>query len=76
MDLKYEVIVRKRNYRNAVNWCNAQFGEQWNPVDNRQGIWTCFWIGPSETIYKGNFTDYRFLFKEEKDALWFTLRYA
>jgi hypothetical protein len=58
------------------SWCEQQFGKRWGPIDNHDGVWTVFWTGMGlherEIKYT---TKYRYLFKNEKDAMLFTLRW-
>lgn len=70
--LNYEVIVRKNNHREAERWCRENLGKRWSVVDNREGIWSCFWAGTRGP----DAGSYRFNFKHQKDAMWFTLRWA
>lgn len=50
-----------------ARWCEEKFGERWNPIDNRKGIWRCFWGGPDmKNVYK-------FEFRNEQDAVFFSL---
>ena len=54
-------------HHEQIKWCEERFGERWSAIDNREGIWCCFWGGRS---IPGK---YRFEFKNEQDALLFIL---
>lgn len=53
-------------------WCEEHFGKRWSPVDNREGVWCCFWLGFRVEDYSGG---YKWLFKNESDAMLFALRW-
>jgi hypothetical protein len=57
-------------------WCEQQFGKRWCFINNREGVWSVFWTGMAlherEIKYT---TKYRYLFKNEKDAMLFSLRW-
>lgn len=72
MNLEYEVWVRRDRHRQAETWCRENLGQRWSVVDNRDGIWCCFWAGfrsPEPGMY-------RYYFKNSEDALVFSLRWA
>ena len=50
-----------------ISWCEEKFGKRWSAIDNKQGIWCCFWGGPKLS------GKYRFEFKNEQDAILFSL---
>jgi hypothetical protein len=50
-----------------IVWCEERLGKRWSVVDNREGTWCCFWSG------KMNPSTYRFQFKNEQDAILFSL---
>ena len=54
----------------AVDWCMKNLGPRWSPIDNRNGIWACFWNARS--IPKS----YDWYFLNEKDATMFLLRWS
>jgi len=60
----------------SESWCEQQFGKRWSHINNNDGVWTVFWTGlgveDREIKYKAS---YRYLFKEEKDAMLFSLRW-
>lgn len=68
--LDYEVLVQKDTHRHAGKWCEEQYGERWNPINNRSGRWCMFWAGMSD------FDKYRFCFVDEKDYMMFLLRWS
>lgn len=53
----------------ASNWCEEQFGKRWSVVDNREGVWCCFWRG---RIQPGM---YEWFFLNKIDAELFVLRW-
>ena len=50
-----------------IKWCEERFGTRWSAIDNRKGIWRCFWGGPKMA------GKYKFEFKNEQDAILFSL---
>ena len=75
--LPYEIVLPKMNGEHLWSmqqWCLAQFGVQWNAVSRdpaeRSGRWTVLWCGPSDN------KSYRWHFKNEQDAVVFTLRWS
>ena len=67
--LDHEVMIDSNKHRAAGQWCEQQFGNRWNPLNHRQGLWTMFWSGPAE------FNKYRFCFATEQDMVLFSLRW-
>lgn len=65
-------IPHKKNHWEADAWCRQHFGERWSVVDNRQGVWCCFWRG-FRSQGPGH---YEWLFENERDALLFALRWS
>lgn len=51
-------------------WCTEKFGPRWSAVDNRTGVWCCFWAGRKHPGY------YRWLFTKEEDLALFVLRWT
>jgi len=51
-------------------WCETEFGLCWEVPNNRQGRWRCYWCGPKDHDY------YRFHFRDDADAVLFTLRWS
>lgn len=50
-----------------TKWCEEKFGKRWCAIENRGGVWRCFWGGRSiPGVYKWDF-------KNEKDAMLFSL---
>jgi hypothetical protein len=66
----HTVSTEKANHWRATDWCTKQFGQRWSVVDNRDGVWCCFWAGREQ------FESYRWYFENECDAIWFTLRWS
>ena len=54
-------------HHKQIVWCEERFGKRWSAIDNKQGIWCCFWSG------RKNPGTYRFEFKNEQDAILFSL---
>jgi hypothetical protein len=70
--LPYEVYIDQHAHRLAAAWCEERWGKRWGAIENRQGIWSCFWAG-----HRGpNAGKYRYLFENEKDATMFILRWS
>ena len=71
-DFKYIITVPKsRGDSHAAQtvWCEQKFGKRWSVVDNRDGVWCCFWGGRAiPGVYKWEF-------QNEQDALLFSLRW-
>jgi hypothetical protein len=81
---KYEVIIidTDETIREAEIWCKENLGTMWSPIkDKSGGQWAMFYHRHSYpkrgqgSILKDH-TVYRFLFMEEKDAMWFTLKWT
>lgn len=68
--LDYQLLVNKKDHRHAEAWCRKNLGTRWSAIDNRQGIWSCFWAGPK------NNNNYLFYFKNESDAIIFALKWT
>lgn len=68
-DFPYHTVTGKVNHWEATDWCERQFGERWSVVDNRNGVWCCFWAGRS---IPGSYDWY---FLNEQDYLMFTLKW-
>lgn len=66
---EHTVVVPKDIINSADRWCEEQFGERWNAITNRSGMWTVFWAGPTSP------KSYNFHFSEEQDRLLFILRW-
>jgi hypothetical protein len=45
------------------------FGNKWKAIDNRAGVWAVFWFG------RDDFSTYRYIFANERDAALFILRW-
>jgi len=74
--LEYKVFSDVEPYIAKV-WCNSTIGDQWCALDNRQGLWTCFWAGPSHLRERnGEAGKYVYRFAEEQDALMFKIRWS
>lgn len=69
-DFPYVFVLPKiPNQWEADAWCTEQFGPRWSVVDNRDGVWCCFWRGRSVP------GSYEWLFHNEKDALLFLMKW-
>ena len=68
-DLPYTVITKKLGYE-VEEWCRDNIGERWFAVGRKTGNWTCFWVGRDDP------KSYLWCFRNEKDAFWFSLRWA
>lgn len=64
------VIPKIKQQWRADDWCKEKFGMRWSAVDNREGTWCCFWAGVKAPKC------YEWLFKNEKDAILFLLRWS
>lgn len=62
-------LPKMYNQWEASSWCEEQFGPRWSVVDNRQGVWCCFWRGRESPGM------YEWYFKNERDALMFMLKW-
>jgi hypothetical protein len=69
-ELSYTVRVHKSKYREVEQWCRRRLGERWSVVDNRQGLWACFWSGTEA------FAHYNFHFAREEDMIWVALKWT
>jgi hypothetical protein len=67
--LDYEVLIHKDRHHAAMQWCEEQFGRRWEAIGYRAGVWTVFWCGGE------SFDQYRFCFAQEKDMIWFRLKW-
>ena len=67
----HEVLIHKSVQRKAAQWCREQYGERWQAIDNRDGVWAVFWSGIREQE-----SMYRFRFINEQDMILFILRWA
>jgi hypothetical protein len=70
IDIRNHVYVHKDQMHQARDWCEQQWGKQWNALDNRDGLWSCFWGGQK------HYTEYRFSFAHEQHAVFFALRWV
>lgn len=70
-DFPYKFLIPKiRHQWEADTWCTQQFGKRWSVVDNREGVWCCFWSGGAMP------GSYEWYFLNERDAMMFALRWA
>lgn len=63
-------LPRIKNQWEVTKWCTEKFGKRWSVVDNREGVWCCFWRGRIVP------ESYEWFFQNEKDALLFMLRWS
>ena len=72
--LEHEVILEDLETSSAhhslISWCEEQWGERWNPITNREGLWACFWTGKSMPM------SYRYCFADDRDLFLFLLRWS
>lgn len=68
--LEYEVAVDAHKHGPASKWCEQHFGQRWNALNYRQGRWSMFWMGREDP------KKYRFCFANEKEMIWFILKWA
>lgn len=66
------LIPKKRNQWEADVWCTEHFGERWSVIDNRDGVWCCFWRG-FRSPGPGH---YEWRFQNKQDAILFALRWS
>lgn len=75
-DFPYVIYMPTKQHKWIMTeWCKQQFGDRWSVIDNRQGVWRCFW---TRKLKSGEYdrSVYEWSFKNEKDAILFTLRWA
>lgn len=65
-DLPFKIVTKKLGIE-AEKWCSSNVGERWFAVGRKTGVWTCFWAGRDAP------KNYFWYFKNEKDAMMFTL---
>ena len=65
----HTVYIDSRNHVKAEIWCRTNLGKRWS-LDNRNGVWACFFCGGPERK-----SEYRFNFAREEDKIWFVLRW-
>jgi len=71
-DFPYTITVPKSrgdSHASQTVWCEQKFGKRWSVIDNRDGVWCCFWGG------RGLPGFYKWEFQNEQDALLFSLRW-
>jgi hypothetical protein len=68
--LEHSVLIDAKKHRDAGKWCLDQFGKRWEAIDHPDGFWAMFWAGPNDR------DKYIFHFVEEKDYMWFILRWV
>ena len=71
-NLPFEIIIKKKENYQAADWCQQRWGKRWSTIDNRQGVWCCFWLGTRGP----NSGKYIYHFKNEQDAIVFSLRWS
>jgi hypothetical protein len=67
-DLPY-IIITKKLGPDAEKWCRDNIGERWFAVGRKTGNWTYFFASDIDR------KSYRWHFRNEKDAFWFSLRW-
>ena len=68
--LDHEIWIDQRKHVHAERWCRQQLGKRWNVIDQRGGLWACFWAG------REAHDKYRFCFAQEADATVFALKWV
>lgn len=72
-DFVHRVLMSKAKKQWEMNlWCQEQFGPRWEVTGNRSGRWCVFWRG----LRDEDSSTYEWLFVNEDDAMWFSLRWA
>lgn len=67
------IMPKGPNHWEADKWCRERFGKRWSVVDNRDGVWCCFWLGPRGGENAGK---YEWFFLNKEDAILFALRWS
>jgi hypothetical protein len=71
--LPYEVILEDfHGSAHAEVWCEEQFGKRWGPSSDRFGNWAALSVPRLLSAP----TKIKFLFANEKDAIFFKLRWS
>lgn len=68
--LQYNTLIDAKKHREAGEWCLTQFGKRWQAIGETDGAWTMFWAGRDHS------DKYIFHFVEERDYMWFILRWV
>jgi|LauGreDrversion4_2_1035121.scaffolds.fasta_scaffold31426_4 hypothetical protein len=68
--LQHSILIDAKKHRDAGEWCLENFGKRWQAIDGTDGAWAMFWAGPK------HHNKYIFHFVEEKDMMWFILKWA
>jgi hypothetical protein len=68
--LEHSVLIDAKKHGDAGKWCLEEFGKRWEAIGNTDGYWTMFWAG------REDHDKYIFHFAEEKDMMWFILRWS
>ena len=80
-NLTHETLIDMHKRVQAHKWCEKQFGQAWEPFDNREGRWNMVWGGHNEdfkTLANENLTKskkYKVCFADEQDLLVFKLAF-
>lgn len=73
-EFPHKLLLPKLTHQwEATDWCTQQFGQRWSIMDNRQGVWCCFWRGFRNS---DRAAAYEWYFQNEQDALMFLLRWS
>jgi len=57
-------------FRKRKEWCESEMGPCYDMRYNREGKWMCGWGGPKESH------SYRFVIRDQEDAVMFALRWS
>jgi hypothetical protein len=68
--LEHSMLIDADKHTEAGRWCLEQFGKRWEAIDHTDGAWTMFWAG------RNDHDKYIFHFVEERDYMWFILRWS
>lgn len=70
--LSHEILVHKSRMREAMEWCEEHLGKRWDVLDNRSGLWSCFWVGSRSGMPEY----YKFCFQNSEDAILCSLKWS
>lgn len=68
-NFQYIQLLKRKNIEEVKVWCASQFGQRLGVPDTMHGSWCVFWAGRQLPDH------YRFHFENERDYLWFRLRW-
>jgi hypothetical protein len=68
--LEHSMLIDAKKHREAYEWCLEHFGKRWEAINHTDGSWAMFWAGINDR------DKYIFHFVEERDYMWFILRWS